>query len=180
MSTKPVQAERTQRLERLIKLCKGYNEWFGKKAGKKWLEKMEDFYFHTWIPVSPDEYTQSLFHLSCLIKKHGVKLQGEAPENLMPHNTLEPRKQLHTKQVALPKDLLRDCPPIRETLGITHFGSVMKCPKCDPKITEVSSHEKQTRSADEGQTIFAHCLKKKPEDLKKGEINGCGYKWRVN
>ena len=45
----------------------------------------------------------------------------------------------------------------------TMENSLLQCPKCH--LHKVDHFTKQTRSADEPETIFAHCL-------------ACGYRWR--
>ena len=52
--------------------------------------------------------------------------------------------------------------PVEEDLG-TIEESLLACPKCQQH--QVDHFTKQTRSADEPETIFAHCL-------------ACNYRWR--
>jgi DNA-directed RNA polymerase subunit M/transcription elongation factor TFIIS len=161
---------------------------------RKRIPEIENYFFNTIASkANIEEYQHAMFHLLWLVKSNynistSIKKEEFLPANILkssltqitsmksipnitPNITPKPTKSATQQKNNRKKDgKLKELkeprmPTVQKILKIKGLHSMLQCRRC-PKQTEVVWCEVQTRSADEGGTIFCHCLK-------------CNDRWRL-
>lgn len=135
------------------------------------IKQVENFFYMVIASKqNAEEYQKAMFHLLWLVKlnfdivkwsldqflPYNFPLQGSKVESEDCTQTVTDKKTGPPTKKRKTKD--QKIPTVQKALQIKTMHSMIKCTRCSPKQTEVVWCEVQTRSADEGGTIFCHCL----------------------